>query len=81
MLSHVEPKYDDLVEIYCHAHWGDPNPNFRREDVWESGKLYPWYHPEMLYLPPNFPGFTPKKATTAHPKAEGDSPDLEDMGH
>ena len=33
MLSHVGPRYDDLVEIYCHAHWGNPNPNFRREDV------------------------------------------------
>ena len=56
MLSHVGPKHEDLVEIYCHAHWGNPNPNFRREDVWESGKLYPWNHPEMLYLPPNLPG-------------------------
>ena len=81
MLSHVGPKYEDLVEIYCHAHWGNPNPNFRREDVWESVKLYPWDHPEMLHLPPNLPGSTPKKATTAHPNAEGDSPDLEDMGH
>ena len=35
----------------------------------------------MFYLPPNLPGSTPKKATTAHPKAEGDSPDLEDMDH
>ena len=81
MLSHVGPKYDDLVEIYCHAHWGNPNPYFRREDVWESGKLYPWDHPEMLYLPPNLPGSTPKKATTAHPNAEDDSPDLKDMGY
>ena len=78
MLSHVGPKYEDLVEIYCHAH---PNPNFRREDVWESGKLYPWDHPEMLQLPPNMTGSTPKKAATAHPNTEGDSPDLEDMGH
>ena len=81
MLSHVGPKYDDLVEIYCHAHWGNPNPNFRREDIWESGKLYPWDHPEMLHLPPSLPGSTPKKATTAHPNAEGDSPELEEMGH
>ena len=78
MLSYVGPRYDDLVEIYCHAHWG--NPNFRREDVWESGKLYPWDHPEM-YLAPNLPGSTPKKATTAHLNAEGDSSDLEEMGH
>ena len=34
-----------------------------------------------MYLLPNLPGSTPKKATTAHPNAEGDSPDLEDMGH
>ena len=34
MLSHVGPKYEDLVEIYCHAHWGNPNPNFRGEGVW-----------------------------------------------
>ena len=81
MLSHVGPRYDDLVEIYCHAHWGNPNPYFRREDVWESRKLHTWDHPEMLYLPPNLPGSTPKKATTAHSNAEGDSPDLEEMGH
>ena len=49
--------------------------------MWESGKLYPWDHPEMLYLPPNFPGSTPKKATTAHSNTEGDSPHLEEMGH
>ena len=35
----------------------------------------------MLYLPLNLPGSTPKKATTAHSNAEGDSPDLEKMGH
>ena len=35
----------------------------------------------MLYLPPNLPGSTPKKATTAHLNAEGDSPDLEEMGN
>ena len=34
MLSHVGPKYEDLVEIYCHAHWPQPDPNFRLEDVW-----------------------------------------------
>ena len=35
----------------------------------------------MLHLPPNLPGSTPKKAATAHPNAEGVSPDLGDMGH
>ena len=35
----------------------------------------------MLYLPPNLPESTPKKATTAHLNAEDDSPDLEEMGH
>ena len=33
MLSYVGPKYDDLVNVYCHAHWGSPHPSFRREDV------------------------------------------------
>ena len=78
-LSHVGPRYDDLVEIYCHAHWGNLNP--KREDVWESGKLYPWDRPEMFYLSPNLTGSTPKKATTTHLNAEDDSPDLEEMGH
>ena len=32
MLSHVGPKYEDLVEIYCLAHWHQPDPNFRLED-------------------------------------------------
>ena len=40
----------------------------------------PWDHPEM-YLPPNLPGSTPKKAAIAHLNAEGDFPDLEAMGH
>ena len=61
MLSHVGPKYDDLVNIYCHAHWGSPHPSFRRKDIWEAGTLQPMEHPEMLYLPPNLPGSTPKK--------------------
>ena len=61
MLSHVGPKYEDLVEIYCHAHWHLPDPNFRLEDVWRSGKLLSLDHPEILYLPPNLPGSTPKK--------------------
>ena len=29
MLFHVGLKYEDLVEIYCHAHWHQPDPNFR----------------------------------------------------
>ena len=60
MLSYVGPKYDDLVNVYCHAHWGSPHPSFRREDVWEAGTLHPMEHPEMLYLPPSLPGSTPK---------------------
>ena len=24
MLSYVGPKYEDLVKIYCHVHWGQP---------------------------------------------------------
>ena len=61
MLSLVGPKYDDLVNIYCHAHWGSPHPSFRREDIWEAGTLQPMEHPEMLYLPPSLPGSTPRK--------------------
>ena len=34
MLSHVGLKYEDLIEIYCHAHRHQPDPNFRLEDVW-----------------------------------------------
>ena len=81
MLSHVGPKYENLVEIYCHAHWGSPNPNFRKEDVWEMGTLHPMEHTDMLYLPPNLPGSTPKKANPVREHTEGDSPDLEEMGH
>ena len=33
MLSHVGPKYDDLVDIYCCAHWGNPHPSNRKEDI------------------------------------------------
>ena len=39
MLTHVGPLYDDLVEIYCNAHWGQPDPNYRKEDVWKIGRL------------------------------------------
>ena len=34
-------------------------------------------HPEMLYLPPNLPGSTPKKAK---PQPKNDPPRLEEMG-
>ena len=54
MLSHVGPKYDDLVDICCHAHWGNPHPSYRREDIWEVGTLQPMEHPEMLYLSPTW---------------------------
>ena len=81
MLSHVGPKYDDLVDIYCHAHWGNPHPSYRKEDIWEAGTLQPLEHPEMLYLPPNLPGSTPKKPDMAKVPSEGDPPSLEEMGH
>ena len=79
MLSHVGPKYEDLVDLYCQAYWGEPHPNFRKEDVWVQGSLHPMEHPEMLYLPPTLPGSTPKK-TTAKPQSENDHPKLEEMG-
>ena len=81
MLSHVGPRYDDLVNVYCHAHWGSPHPSFRREDVWEAGTLQPMGHPEMLYLPPSLPGSTPKKPEMVRNPTEGNLPDLEEMGH
>ena len=81
MLSHVGPKYDDLVNVYCHAHWGRPHPSFRREDVWEAGTLHPMEHPGMLYLPPSLPGSTPKKPEMVRNPTEGNLPDLEEMGH
>ena len=81
MLSHVGPKYDDLVNVYCHAHWGSPHPSFRREDVWEAGTLQPMEHPEMLYLPPSLPGSTPKKPEMVRNPTEGNLPGLEEMGH
>ena len=77
MLSHVGSKYEDLVDIYCQAHLGEPHPSFRKEDVWVQGSLQPMEHPEMLYLPPNLPGSTPKKA---NPQPRNDSPRLEEMG-
>ena len=81
MLSHVGPKYDDLVNIYCHAHWGSPHPSFRREDIWEAGTLQPMEHPEMLYLPPNLPGSTPRKPEMVKDPTEGTLPSLEEMRH
>ena len=80
MLSHVGPKYEDLVDLYCQAHLGEPHPSFRKEDVWVQGSLQPTEHPEMLYLPPNLPGSTPKKANIAKPQAGSDLPSLEEMG-
>ena len=80
MLSHVGPKYEDLVDLYCEAHLGEPHPSFRKEDVWVQGSLQPMEHPEMLYLPPNLPGSTPKKANIAKPQAGSDLPSLEEMG-
>ena len=81
MLSYVGPKYDDLVNVYCHAHWGSPHPSFRREDVREAGTLHPMEHPEMLYLPPSLPGSTPKKPEMVRNPTEGNLPNLEEMGH
>ena len=80
MLSHVGPKYEDLVDLYCQAHLGEPHPSFRKEDVWVQGSLQPMKHPEMLYLPPNLPGSTPKKANIAKPQSRSDLPSLEEMG-
>ena len=81
MSSHVGPKYDDLVNIYCHAHWGSPHPSFRRGDIWEAGTLQPMEHPEMLYLPPNLPGSTPRKPEMVKEPTEGNLPSLEEMRH
>ena len=77
MLSHVGPKYEDLVDLYCQAHLGEPHPSFRKEDVGVQGSLQSMEHPEMLYLPPNLPGSTPKKAK---PQPRDDPPRLEEMG-
>ena len=79
MLSHVGPKYEDLVDLYCQAHLGEPHPSFRKEDVWVQGLLQPIEHPEMLHLPPNLPGSTPKKANIAKPQSRSDLPSLEEM--
>ena len=82
MLSHVGPKYEDLLEIYCRAHWHQPDPRFRLvEDVWGTGKLLPLDHPEILYLPPNLPGSTPKKPNLIPSQAREGNPGLENMNH
>ena len=80
MLSHVGPRYEDLVDLYYQAHLGGPHPSFRREDVWVPGSVQPMEHQEMLYLPPNLPGSTPKKANIAKPQSRNDFPSLEEMG-
>ena len=80
MLSHVGPKYKDLVDLYCQAYLVEPHPSFRKEDVWVQGSLQPMEHPEMLYLPPTLPGSTPKKANIAKSQSGSDLPSLEEMG-
>ena len=60
---------------------GNPHPSYRREDIWEAGTLQSMEHPEMLYLPPNLPGSTPKKPDMAKEPTEGNLPSLEEMGH
>ena len=81
MLSFVGPKYDDLVDVYCHAHWGNPHPSYRREDIWEAGTLQPMEYPEMLYLPPNLPSSTPRKPDMVKELTESNLPSLEEMRH
>ena len=58
-------------------HCGQPDPNYRKEDVWEVGRLQPQEHPEILYLPPSLIGSTPKKAST---QSRG-NPKIEHMEH
>ena len=38
-------------------------------------------HPEILYLPPNLPGSTPKKVNFIPFQAREETPELEDMNH
>ena len=70
-----------LVDIYCHAHWGNPHPSYRREDIWGAGTLQPMEYPEMLYLPPNLPGSTLKTPDMVKVPTEGNPPSLEEIGH
>ena len=79
MLSHVGPKYDDLVNIAMLI--GVVHILASGEDVWEAGTLQPMEHPEMLYLPPNLPGSTPRKPEMVRNPTEGNLPNLEEMGH
>ena len=58
---------------------GNPHPSYRREDIWEAGALQTMEHPEMLYLPPNLPGSTPKTPDMAKVPTEGNLPSLEEM--
>ena len=73
----LEAKYN----IYYHAYWGSPHPSYRREDIWEAGTLQPMEYPEILYLPPNLPGSTPKKPGRAKEPTEGNLPSLEEVRH
>ena len=41
----------------------------------------PLDHPEILYLPPNLPGSTPKKPNLIPFQAREGNPELEDMNH
>ena len=43
--------------------------------------LLPLEHPEILYLPPNLPGSTPKKANLIPSQTRKETPDLEEMNH
>ena len=61
--------------------WHQPDPYFRLEDVWRPGKLLPTEHPEILYLPPNLPGSTPKKANLIPSQTREETPDLEETNH
>ena len=56
-------------------------PNFRLEDVWGPGKLLATEHAEILYLPPNLPGSTPKKTKPISSQTREETPDLEEMNH
>ena len=43
--------------------------------------MLPLDHPEVLYLPSNLPGSTPKKPNLIHSQAREGNPELEDMNH
>ena len=65
----------------CELTFVRSNTRYRREDIWEAGTLQPMEHPEMLYLPPNLPGSTPKKPDMVKEPTEGNLPSLEEMRH